>query len=138
MPLVKIIVIIISSLWKECGIVLKSNDVIHVTVTGFAPFGIFIKYQDYIGLIHISEVSKKFVKDVSKYAKIDEIICVKVLEVDENLKRIKCSLKRMYDKDDNYAGNYLEEGKGFLPLKENLPKWIREYNGNNKNSFRRY
>ena len=111
---------------------LKSNDVIHVTVTGFAPFGIFIKYQDYIGLIHISEVSKKFVKDVSKYAKIDEIICVKVLEVDENLKRIKCSLKRMYDKDDNYAGNYLEEGK------ENLPKWIREYNGNNKNSFRRY
>ena len=117
---------------------LKTNDVIHVKVTGFAPYGIFVKYEDYVGLIHISEVSKKFVRDVSRYASVDEIICVKVLEVDEKLKRIKCSLKRMYDNDDNYAGNYLEEGRGFVPLKEALPKWIREYNGNSKSSFRRY
>lgn len=117
---------------------LKTNDVIHVTVTGFAPYGIFVKYEDYVGLIHISEVSKKFVRNVSRYASVDEIISVKVLEVDEKLKRIKCSLKRMYDNDDNYAGNYLEEGRGFVPLKEALPKWIREYNGNSKSSFRRY
>ena len=117
---------------------LKTNDVIHVTVTGFAPYGIFVKYEDYVGLIHISEVSKKFVRDVSRYASVDEIISVKVLEVDEKLKRIKCSLKRMYDNYDNYAGNYLEEGRGFVPLKEALPKWIREYNGNSKSSFRRY
>ena len=45
------------------------GDVIHVTVTGYAPYGIFVKYNDYIGLIHISEISKRFVKDVSKYAK---------------------------------------------------------------------
>ena len=117
---------------------LKTNDVIHVTVTGFAPYGIFVKYNDYIGLIHISEISKRFVKDVSKYAKIDEIICVKVLDVLEDEKKIKCSLKRMYDGDNKYAGNYLEEGRGFVPLKEALPKWIREYNGNSKSSFRRY
>ena len=117
---------------------LKTNDVIHVTVTGFAPYGIFVKYEDYVGLIHISEVSKKFVRDVSLYASVDEIISVKVLEVDEKLKRIKFSLKRMYDNDDNYAGNYLEEGRGFAPLKEALPKWIREYNGNSKSSFRKY
>ena len=27
---------------------------------------------------------------------------------------------------------------GFAPLKEALPKWIREYNGNSKSSFRKY
>lgn len=117
---------------------LKANDVIHVTVTGFVPYGIFVKYEDYVGLIHISEVSKRFVKDVSRYASLDEIICVKVLEVDENLKRIKCSLKRMYDNDNNYAGNYLEEGRGFLPLKENLPRWIKEYDRSNKSTSKRY
>ena len=84
------------------------GDVIHVTVTGYAPYGIFVKYNDYIGLIHISEISKRFVKDVSK--------------------KIKCSLKRMYDGDDKYAGNYLESGRGFAPLKEKLPVWIKETN----------
>ena len=112
------------------------GDVIHVTVTGYAPYGIFVKYEDYVGLIHISEVSKKFVRDVSRYASVDEIICVKVLEVDEKLKRIKCSLKKMYDNDDNYAGNYLEEGRGFAPLKEKLPVWIRETNEYYKKKFK--
>ena len=112
------------------------GDVIHVTVTGYAPYGIFIKYNDYVGLIHISEISKKFVKDVSKYAKIDEIICVKVLDVDENSKKIKCSLKRMYDGDDKYAGNYLEEGRGFAPLQEKLPIWIKEKNEYYKKIFK--
>ena len=55
------------------------GDVIHVTVTGYAPYGIFVKYNDYIGLIHISEISKRFVKDVSKYAKLDEIKDIKNL-----------------------------------------------------------
>ncbi len=112
------------------------GDVIHVTVTGYAPYGIFVKYNDYIGLIHISEISKRFVKDVSKYAKMDEIICVKVLDVDENNKKIKCSLKRMYDGNDRYAGNYLEEGRGFAPLKEKLPKWINATNEYYKRIFK--
>lgn len=112
------------------------GGVIHVTVTGYAPYGIFVKYNDYIGLIHISEISKRFVKDVSKYAKMDEIICVKVLDVDENNKKIKCSLKRMYDGNDRYAGNYLEEGRGFAPLKEKLPKWINATNEYYKRIFK--
>ena len=100
------------------------GDVIHVTVTGYAPYGIFVKYNDYIGLIHISEISKRFVKDVSKYAKLDEIICVKVLDVDEASKHLKLSLKALYDGRENYAGNYLEKANGFAPLKEALPKWV--------------
>lgn len=112
------------------------GDVIHVTVTGYAPYGIFVKYNDYIGLIHISEISKRFVKDVSKYAKIDEIICVKVLDVLEDEKKIKCSLKRMYDGDNKYAGNYLEGGRGFEPLKEKLPVWIKEKNEYYKKIFK--
>ena len=112
------------------------GDVIHVTVTGYAPYGIFVQYNDYIGLIHISEISKRFVKDVSKYAKLDEIICVKVLDVDDVSKKIECSLKKMYDGDDKYAGNYLESGRGFATKKKKLPVWIRETNEYYKKKFK--
>ena len=52
------------------------------------------------------------------------------------LEKIKCSLKRMYDGDDKYAGNYLESGRGFAPLKEKLPVWIRETNEYYKKKFK--
>ena len=42
------------------------------------------------GLIHISEISNDFVKDVSKVAKIDDILYAKVLDVDHKLKHVKC------------------------------------------------
>ena len=58
------------------------GDVIHVTVTGYAPYGIFVKYNDYIGLIHISEISKRFVKDVSKYDIMTQsILCHQLLRI---------------------------------------------------------
>ena len=42
----------------------------------------------------------------------------------------------MYDGDDKYAGNYLESGRGFAPLKEKLPVWIRETNEYYKKKFK--
>jgi len=102
------------------------GDVIRVQVCGFAPYGIFVTYKEYSGLIHISEISPKFVHNIHKYASLNEIVCVKVLDIDESKKRLKVSLKALYNDDNCYVGNYLEEGRGFLPLKENLPIWVKE------------
>ena len=102
----------------------KKGEIINVVVSAYAPYGIFVTYNEYVGLIHISEISKRYVKDVSRYVKLGEIICVKVLDVDEASKHLKLSLKALYDGRENYAGNYLEKANGFAPLKEALPKWV--------------
>lgn len=105
----------------------KVGDIIRVKVSGFASYGIFINYKDYSGLIHISEISKKYVNDVRDFAYIGEIIYVKVLDVDYINKKLKLSLKALYKDDNNYVGYAMERNKGFYPLKTMLPKWIKEY-----------
>jgi protein Tex len=64
------------------------------TVTNVAAFGAFVDigvHQD--GLVHISAMSKSFVKDPREVVKPGDIVRVKVLEVDKPRKRIALSLR---------------------------------------------
>ena len=71
------------------------GDVIKCTVTGFKDYGIFVKVDhDYIGLIHISEISESFVRNVSDYSEVGETIYAKIIEIDEESKQLKLSIKR--------------------------------------------
>ena len=48
---------------------IKVGNVVKGVVTGIKSYGIFVKINDeYTGLVHISEIPEKFVKDVTKYA----------------------------------------------------------------------
>jgi uncharacterized protein len=63
-------------------------------VTNVAAFGAFVDigvHQD--GLVHISAMSKNFVKDPREVVKPGDIVKVKVLEVDIPRKRIALSLR---------------------------------------------
>ena len=63
-------------------------------VTNVAAFGAFVDigvHQD--GLVHISAMSKTFVKDPRDVAKPGDIVKVKVLEVDAPRKRIALSMR---------------------------------------------
>lgn len=107
----------------------KKGDVIKGKVTGIEDYGIFLLMDDgYSGLIHISEISDKFVKSVFDYVELGEIIKAKVLEVDEDSKKVKLTIKnfdyRVEDKEE------LENKNGFSPLREMLPKWIEEFKEN--------
>ena len=67
------------------------------TVRNVADFGAFVDigvHQD--GLVHISKLSKNFVRRAQDAAKVGEIIKVRVIEVDVNKKRI--SLERVFEK----------------------------------------
>ena len=45
----------------------KKGDIITGKVTGFEKYGIFLAFENgYTGLIHISELSENFVKDVTE------------------------------------------------------------------------
>jgi len=63
-------------------------------VTNVANFGAFVDigvHQD--GLVHISQLADRFVDDPKKVVKVGQVVKVKVLEVNEKLKRISLSMK---------------------------------------------
>jgi uncharacterized protein len=63
-------------------------------VTNVANFGAFVDigvHQD--GLVHISQLADRFVKDPKDIVKVGQVVQVRVLEVDEKLKRIGLSMR---------------------------------------------
>ena len=62
----------------------QKDELIKGTISGFENYGIFLNFKDnYTGLIHISELSNYFVKDVHDYGVLGEEVCCRILEVDE-------------------------------------------------------
>ena len=73
---------------------LKEGMVLEGTVSNVAQFGAFVDlgvHQD--GLIHVSQLSHKFVNDAREVVKTGDIVKVKVLEVDVARKRISLTMK---------------------------------------------
>ncbi|MFB2837423.1 Tex family protein [Floridanema evergladense] len=63
-------------------------------ITNVANFGAFVDigvHQD--GLVHISQLADRFVKDPKEIVKVGQVVKVQVMEVNEKLKRISLSMK---------------------------------------------
>jgi protein Tex len=63
-------------------------------VTNVANFGAFVDigvHQD--GLVHISQLCDRFVKDPKEIVRVGQVVKVRVLEINEKLKRISLSMK---------------------------------------------
>jgi uncharacterized protein len=74
---------------------LKSGMELEGVVTNITAFGAFVDvgvHQD--GLVHISELADRFVKDPHEVVKVGDRIQVRVLEVDLNRKRIGLSARK--------------------------------------------
>ena len=74
---------------------LKPGMILKGTVRNVIDFGAFVDigvHQD--GLVHVSELSDRFVKHPLDVVKIGDIVEVKVLSVDEKRKRIQLSMKK--------------------------------------------
>ncbi len=100
------------------------------TVSGITEYGIFVKFDNYYsGLIHISEISDKFVSDINSYVKIGDRIKVKILSVDSNNYHLKLSIKNLdYRNVSKLNDKYIVETKsGFKTLGIRLNFWIKEY-----------
>jgi uncharacterized protein len=70
--------------------------VLEGVVTNVTKFGAFVDvgvHQD--GLVHISELSNRYIKDASEVVKAGQIVKVKVLSVDPKIKRIGLSIKAL-------------------------------------------
>jgi len=74
---------------------LEIGAVVEGVVTGITNFGAFVQLPEgKVGLIHISEVSNVFVKDVHDFLKDKQQVTVKVVSIDERGK-IGLSIKAL-------------------------------------------
>jgi protein Tex len=75
---------------------LSVGMILEGTVTNVTAFGAFVDvgvHQD--GLVHISELSNRYIKDASEVVKAGQIVKVKVLSADAKVKRIALSMKAL-------------------------------------------
>ena len=103
-------------------------------VTGVKPYALFLTFDDGTqGLLHISEISDEFIRDIEKYGTFGDEIRVKVLSIDKNNGFLRVSYKQVdladrYNTHDNSkkANPIVTSEADFAPLKERLPEWIAD------------
>lgn len=106
----------------------RIGSIVTGSISGIESYGAFVNLGDYYsGLIHISEISHGFVKDINDYFKVGESIKAKVLDVDDDLFQVKLSIKDLNYKVSTRKRTKIEEkGSGFRILELNLSKWVKE------------
>jgi uncharacterized protein len=107
--------------------------VLEGVVTNVTKFGAFVDigvHQD--GLVHISELSNRYIKEPSEAVKAGQIVKVKVLNVDAKAKRIALSIKALTAPPARPAG---KSGKPAapaqqIPRNEKFAAFLEKWNAN--------
>ncbi|MFF2178163.1 S1 domain-containing post-transcriptional regulator GSP13 [Lysinibacillus sp. NPDC058147] len=115
------------------------GDVLSGKVTGIQPYGAFVALdEDTQGLVHISEITYGFVKDVSEFLSVGQEVEVKILEIDEDKEKISLSIRALQErpatlrKKDALPRKSLQDrvdesdANGFNSLKDKLQDWIEQ------------
>lgn len=96
------------------------------------PYALFMSFEDGVtGLLHISEISDSFIRDIEKYGSVGDEIKVKILSIDKDNGFLRVSYKQvppeeMYSSHTNQRKVPTTSEDEFLPLKEKLDSWIKE------------
>ncbi|MFA5602778.1 MAG: S1 RNA-binding domain-containing protein [Bacilli bacterium] len=105
----------------------EKGNIIKGNVTGIENYGVFVNIdKEYNGLIHISELSYRFVRSINDFINIGETIYVKVIDIDNKNKQLKLSIKDInYKSGKNKKNIIIETKNGFNPLRNKLKDWIK-------------
>ncbi len=80
--------------WKQLVKNFPIGSIIEGTVTKLVPFGVFVELGDGVeGLVHISEMAKGHVETPDQVASVGQKVHVKVMDVDEERRRISLSMR---------------------------------------------
>ena len=74
---------------------IKKGEIVYGKVTNILGYGAFVTVDNYDGLIHISEFSDNFVRSIKDYVTVGQQVKLKVLDVDEEGKRLRLSYKAL-------------------------------------------
>lgn len=112
----------------------RVGDIVEGIVTGIQPYGAFVSLSDQQqGMIHISEISDRYVQDVGRHFNIGDHVIAKIIDRDSG--HLRLSLKahknqrRSYGKSSyNNASVADQLPVSFEGLKGKLPLWIKTAN----------
>ena len=104
---------------------MRKGDIVFGTITNIIGYGAFVQVDDYTGLIHISEFSDNYVRNINDFVEIGEKVKLKVVEVDEEKKRLKLSYKTL-NKVRGVKGEIPKFTVGFKSLRDRMPQFIKD------------
>jgi uncharacterized protein len=111
---------------------LKPGMMLEGTVTNVAAFGAFVDigvHQD--GLVHLSQLADKFVKDPHEVVKAGDVVKVRVVEVDAPRKRIALTMKKDSGEAREQAAERSQNRAPQPPRGKPLPTQAGPSGGNN-------
>ncbi len=84
---------------------LEVGQLVEGKVMGVKPFGVFVDIEGVTGLIHIKEVSQKYVESLPQLFPVGQMIKAMVISLDEGRHRISLSTRIL----ENYPGEVVEK-----------------------------
>lgn len=101
------------------------GDIVNGKITNILGYGAFVSVDDYDGLIHISEFSDNFVRNIEDFVQVGQIVRLRIIEIDEENKRMKLSFKQIH-KTRGVKCKVPKYTIDFKTLEKQLPIWIKE------------
>ncbi|MGL5540704.1 MAG: CvfD/Ygs/GSP13 family RNA-binding post-transcriptional regulator [Erysipelotrichaceae bacterium] len=110
----------------------KIGQIVQGRVTGVQPYGAFVSLDpENSGLIHISEISSGFVRDVQYFFRVGDMVEARIIDKDEDHHHYKLSIKLLKNTTPRYRQKVTRKERlpqmtiGFQTLAEQLPNWIQ-------------
>ena len=106
--------------------------IVYGEITGIKPYGAFVGFESGVsGLIHISELSNGFVKDIERFVQVGDHVMLKVIDIDYEHKQLRLSFKALAQNSRKHLQRVKflgmpENAIGFSSLASKMPEWIKE------------
>lgn len=79
---------------------LEVGSIVEGKVVRVKPFGAIVSLGKAQGLVHISQVANSFVQDINDHVKVDDVVKVKILSIDEESNKIALSIREALPKEE--------------------------------------
>lgn len=108
-----------------------NGQIVEGIITGVQPYGAFIQIDsNHNGLLHISEISEDYIRDINEYVKMRQKIKVMIIDVGDYNDHFKLSLKALNPSSKNRRRNAYHMIPTFKiefeSIRQNLDRWIEE------------
>ncbi|WP_203363170.1 S1 domain-containing post-transcriptional regulator GSP13 [Bacillus sp. REN10] len=110
----------------------EPGQIVTGKVTGIQPYGAFIALENGMqGLVHISEITHGYVKNIHDHLQVGEEVTVKVISVNEQEGKISLSIRATMESKSASIHEVRriklgENSEGFNTLKHKLKEWIEQ------------
>lgn len=106
---------------------MKVNDLVLGKIINIKPYGLFLELEDGSrGLLHISEISNKYISNIYSRFYINQVLNVKIIKIDKEKNFINFTIKGITKEERSL---YESKMNGFKKLESNINYWIEHYKG---------